>query len=361
MDRYASIAAVALLLVLTTAAAAAADLPRLAPQGLVQRIALGSCLDEEKTPPDWQAILDRRPDVFLMLGDNVYADTVGGRYVGPDLEAMDAAYATLAAQAGFRRLRAAVPLLAVWDDHDYGLDDGGALHPRKAEVKQRFADFFDVPADDPMRLREGTYRAVVLGPAGRRVQIILLDTRWFRSPLKPSDRPGAQGRQRYLPDDDPAKTLLGEAQWQWLEEQLREPAELRFIVSSIQVLAEGHGWERWRNLPRELQRLYALIERTAANGVVLLSGDRHRAAVFRNATEAAYPLYELTASSLTSGVAPRTPEIDPQRLGGGMYSGENFGFIEIDWERRVLHLDVLTLPGAHRVRGVTVSMAELQR
>lgn len=361
MKRLGIIVTLTLLLSLLTGAATAAGYPRLAPESLVQRIALGSCLDEEKAPPDWQAIVDRRPDVFMMLGDNVYADTVAGRYVGPDLAAMDAAYAALAAQPGFRRLRTEVPLLGVWDDHDYGLDDGGALHPRKAEVKQRYADFFDVPSADPMRLREGIYRAVVHGPPGRRVQIILLDTRWFRSPLKPSDRPGTQGRQRYLPDDDPAKTLLGEAQWQWLEQQLREPAELRFIVSSIQVLAEGHGWERWGNLPRELQRLLTLIDRSGANGVVLLSGDRHRAAVYRNAAGAPYPLYELTASSLNSGVAPRTPEIDPQRLGGAMYHGDNFGFIEIDWERRVLHLDVLSLPGAHRVRGVTVSMAELQR
>ena len=67
-------------------------------------------------------------------------------------------------------------------------------------------------------------------------------------PLKPTDQPGAAGKERYVPDDDPGKTMLGEVQWAWLADRLREPAELRLIVSSIQVVAEAHGWERWGNL-----------------------------------------------------------------------------------------------------------------
>jgi alkaline phosphatase D len=105
------------------------------------------------------------------------------------------------------------------------------------------------------------------------VQVILLDTRFFRSPLKPTDQRNAPGRERYLPDEDPTKTMLGEAQWAWLADRLREPAEVRLIVSSVQVLAEGHGWERWGNFPRERQRLYDLIRDTGARGVVYLSGD----------------------------------------------------------------------------------------
>ena len=114
------------------------------------------------------------------------------------------------------------------------------------------------------------YDARTFGPPSMRVQVILLDTRFFRSPLKPTDERGAPGKERYLPDDDPAKTMLGDAQWAWLAERLREPAALRLIVSSIQVLAEGHGWERWSNLPKERQRLFDLIRDTGARSVLFL-------------------------------------------------------------------------------------------
>lgn len=340
--------------------ALAATYPRLDPRLPLERIVFGSCLDEEKTPPRWQTLLDRDPQLFMMLGDNVYADSVGIRDVGPDLVEMRRAYAALDAQAGFRDLRSKVPLLAVWDDHDYGLNDGGEENPIKVEAKSIFADFFDVSADDPMRLREGIYRAGIYGPTGHRVQIILLDTRYFRSPLKPTDQRNAPGKQRFVPDDDPKKTILGEAQWQWLEEQLRQPAELRFIVSSIQVIAEGHGWEGWRMMPLERTRLTRLINETKANGVIFLSGDRHRAAAYRRVEGTPYPFYELTSSSLNSGIESRQPEIDPQRLGGGLYAGENFGMVQIDWELGVVSLDILSLSAGRRVRGVTLAIAELR-
>ena len=341
-------------------AATAPQLPRLAPETLIERIAFGSCLDEEKTPPPWYEIRARQPNLFMMLGDNVYADTESGAYVGPNLDVMRSSYAKLAAQTGFQSLRASTPILAVWDDHDYGVNDGGSENPIKQEAKEIFASFFDVSVDDPMRSREGTYRADIYGPAGRRVQIIQLDTRWLRSPLKETDELNAPGKQRFVPDNDPGKTLLGKTQWEWLAEELRKPADLRFIVSSIQVLAEGHGWERWGNFPHEQRRLFDLIRDTAANGVIFLSGDRHRAAAYRQIKDTPYPFYELTSSSLNAGVASRQPEIDPQRLGGKLYPGENFGEIEIDWARGVVRLDILTLPGAERVRGVTVSLEELR-
>ena len=343
-----------------TSPAVASNLPRLAPETLIERIAFGSCLDEEKTPPPWDEIRARQPDVFMMLGDNVYADTEAGIYVGPNLEVMRRAYGKLAAQSGFQSLRASTPILAVWDDHDYGVNDGGHDNPIKQQAKEIFVDFFGVAADDPVRSRDGTYRADIYGPAGRRVQIIQLDTRWFRSELKDTDELNAPGKQRFVPDSDPQKTLLGEPQWEWLAEELRKPADLRFIVSSIQVLAEGHGWERWGNFPHEQRRLFDLIRDTAANGVIFLSGDRHRAAAYRQIKDTPYPFYELTSSSLNAGVASRQPEIDPQRLGGKLYPGENFGEIEIDWARGVVRLDILTLPGAARVRGVTLSIEELR-
>ena len=156
-----------------------------------------------------------------------------------------------------------------------------------------------------------------------RVQVIMLDVRWFRSPLRITDQRGAPGKERYLPDPDPAKTMLGAAQWAWLAEELRKPAELRLIVSSTQVLAEGHGWERWGNFPLERQKLFDTIRESGAKGVVFVSGDRHIGALYRETPAGLYPLYEITSSGLNM-VYWAAKEPGPNRL-GALYAAANFG------------------------------------
>ena len=82
----------------------------------------------------------------------------------------------------WQALRASVPHLATWDDHDYGRTTPGPTSPKRAGAEGLPA-ILDVPPSDPRRRREASTRAA-FGPTGRRVQVILLDTRFFRSPLK---------------------------------------------------------------------------------------------------------------------------------------------------------------------------------
>jgi alkaline phosphatase D len=242
----------------------------------------------------------------------------------------------LAAQPGFARLRALCPILATWDDHDFGKGDAGGDFPAKRASQKEHLDFFGVPADSPRRKREGIYDAATFGPAGKRVQIILLDTRYFRSPLIPAPK-GNPTRAKYVPNPDPAVTLLGPEQWKWLEARLREPAELRVLVSSIQAISEEHGAECWANFPAERKRLFRLIRDARANGVIILSGDRHHAEISRlrpdDPAGVGYPLYDFTGSSLNRG---------PKRLPNGeanrhriseLYLENNFGLISMDWAR----------------------------
>jgi len=204
-------------------------------------------------------------------------------------------------------------------------------------------EFWNIPLDDPRRQREGLYYATTFGPLGQRVQVILLDTRFFRSPLKPSDAPGSPGKENYVPDYDPAKTMLGEEQWAWLEQKLSEPADIRLIVSSVQVIAQGHGYERWGNLPRERNRLFDLISRTDASGVILLSGDRHLGALYKLEVGGAFPLYEVTSSSLNQSSWLRS-EAGVYRL-GEIYGRENFGMVVIDWVTESVSLELRDIEG----------------
>lgn len=335
--------------------------PPLAPEGpalphdrALTRIAFGSCNTSEREIPILDVVRAENPDLFMYTGDNVYGDAYSWN---PDLVELREAYHMLADRPEFQRLRTEIPMLATWDDHDYGLNDAGAIFPYKGFAETLFEDFWRVPEDDPRRARPGIYTSESFGPEGQRVQIILLDTRYFRGTLTPTDQRGAPGRERYLPSDDESQTMLGETQWAWLEETLREPADLRLLVSSIQVHAEGHGWEAWRTLPHERERLYATIRESGANGVVLVSGDRHSSGLYVREDVAPYPLYEITSSSLNMSFAEENNEPGPHRI-GDMYAPVNYGMIEIDWEAGTLDLDIRDIEG-ETVRTVTVPLSEI--
>jgi alkaline phosphatase D len=325
-------------------------------QAAPRRILFGSCLDVARPHPMLDAAADRRPDLFIFMGDNIYADTLRPT-------ALREKYAALAASDGFRRLAAACPLLATWDDHDYGLNDAGKGFPMKRESRRQFLDFWRVPADSSRRQHEGIYDAQVYGAPGRRLQVILLDTRWFRTALHPG-RPPTWVRGPYLPDDRPGASLLGEAQWRWLEERLREPAQLRLVVSSIQVLSEHHGWEAWANFPREQERLFELLRRTRAEGVLILSGDRHFAEISRRQEPGLYPLYDVTSSGLNRRfpedyVNPNRFRLEGARLGA--YLLENFGELEVNWDdpAAVLRLRIADAGGQTRL-ALDIPLSELR-
>jgi len=293
----------------------------------------------------WAPLAAYDPQVFLMIGDNVYADaeTEG---------AFAEAYEKFGQSKGFVDFRAKTPVLAVWDDHDYGRNDAGAEYPLKETAKAAMLDFFDVPADSPRRSREGVYDARVVGPEGQRVQIILLDTRYFRSQLYPI------APSRYRDHDDPTTTMLGEAQWRWLAEQLVVPAEVRLLVSSVQVVSNEHPHERWGVFPHERARLLALIGETKAAGVVVLSGDRHRGEVSRlEGSKAGYPIYDLTSSSLNRPMPAQEP--NATRI-GALVNSANFGTIDIVWEGQA-HLVLRLHDDAGAVQHeTTVALDELQ-
>ena len=325
--------------------------PLLAEDALLERIAFGSCLHQARPQPILGPLLGDDPDLMLFLGDNVYGDVRS-----PELTELKEAYALQAASAPLNALRAAVPALATWDDHDYGLNDAGADFPHAAEARRMFAEFWQLD-DAAFAAEEGVHRARTVGPPSRRVQIILLDTRSFRSPLKVTDDRGAPGRERYLPDPDPAKTMLGEAQWAWFEAQLAQPADLRLVISSVQLIADGHGWEAWRTLPSERTRFYETLRASGAGGVVVLSGDRHRAGIYRHDDALDYPLYEITSSALNLPIPGADEEAGPLRL-GETFTGANYGRIDVDWETGRIWMQLLDASG-RVVRAQDVAIAAL--
>jgi alkaline phosphatase D len=318
------------------------------------RIGFGSCAEASRSQPIWDAIHERHFDLFVFLGDNIYGDT-------RDMSLLKAKYAELAAQPGFARLREETPVVAIWDDHDFGEDDAGGDYPRKEESRRIFLDFWDVPADSPRRQRDGVYGSYVFGPPGRRVQVILPDLRYNRTPLVPLElgsadyeawaaarlAAGLEVPGPYARNPDHRATMLGERQWQWLERQFEVPADLRLVGSSVQVLADFTGWESWAGFARDRERLIELIRRKQANGVVFLSGDVHYAELSKLDVNVPYTLWDLTSSGLTEEWKVPTPNAN---RASEVVTDANFGFIEIDWQERHTQLTLGIADAAGRTR-----------
>lgn len=321
-----------------------------APETVLTTIAFGSCQTAERDLPILDRIVEARPQLMIYLGDNVYGDANAGDMGLPELRNQ---YRLMAEHAEFQRLRAAVPMLATWDDHDLGWNDGGRDFSGRGMARRIFENFWGV--GDNTRGQDGIYEARVFGPQGRRVQIILLDTRSGRSALTRLPQSAPNGR--YAQSEDPNQRMLSDAQWAWFERQLAVPADIRFVVSSIQVLADGHGWEAWRTLPSEQARLYETVQRSGAKGVVFVSGDRHLAAMYRQEGLIGYPAYEMTTSSLNLSFRDTSDEMSSNQIGAA-YAPINFGLARIDWDARALALQIVGGDGAV-VREQRVAFAEI--
>jgi alkaline phosphatase D len=342
----------------TIPASALPRMPKGAPMpgesDVITRILVGSCNDEEQESQTLATIAETEADLFLMVGDNVYGDRDGRYYRNnqPDLDELRESFADLAARPEFQAVVARHPIMSAWDDHDFGANDAGREFPFR-DLAERVHETFWRLDDEDVGQWPGTYYARTFGPEGQRTQVIMLDTRYFRSGLVPTDEWNAPGKQRYIPHQRGAmQDMLGAEQWTWLENQLQEPADVRIIASSIQVLTtDGHGFEHWANMPDERDRLMDLIRSTGANGVVFVSGDRHSAFLYRKTGFAEYPLHELTASALNLSFRDETAERDSAQLGQGV-AAENFGAVNIDWDAGTVTLEILS-NGGNRLRATT--------
>lgn len=313
-----------------------------AEDAVITKVLLGSCLDEEKGPSAaMMSIADEDADLFLMVGDNVYGDRNGPAYVNnqPDLDEVRESFTDLAARPDFQQVRQSIPMMVAWDDHDYGVNDGGMEFPFRGLAERVHEVFWDLE-DEDVGQWPGTYYARTFGPVGQRTQVIMLDTRYFRSALTPTDEWGVKGKERYLPAPTGSmQDMLGAAQWTWLENQLQEPADIRLIASSIQIMPTVHGWEAWSQMPEERQHLFDLIEKTNATGVVFLSGDRHTAFIYEEDGVLPYAAHELTASSLNVSFATESEEMDARQVDAG-FAPENYGAVDIDWTAKTITLSI---------------------
>ncbi len=281
-------------------------------------IAFGSCAHSYDSLPILKAVVAHKPAVWVWLGDIMYGDS-------HDMSVLAEKYRLQKEKPEYQELKSAAKIIGVWDDHDYGINDGGKNYSMKDESKELLLDFLDVPADDPVRDHQGVYAAHDYRFGDYLLKIILLDARYFRDTLAPD----LGGTSRYLPNEE--GDILGEEQWQWLATELRQSkADFHLIGSGIQVIAEEQGYEKWANFPRARQRLFDLLAAIKPKPVMFISGDRHIAEVSKiDLPGLDYPLYDFTSSGLThtwgmAGDEPNRYRVD------SLIIRKNFGLIQLD-------------------------------
>ncbi len=294
------------------------------------KILFGSCAHQDKEMPILNTINKEQADVFVFLGDNVYGDT-------EDMAELKAKYEKLGNNPNFKQLKQSTEVIATWDDHDFGENDAGGEYQMKEESKKIMLDFWGEPKDS-LRYEQddGIYTSYMYGEGEQTVHIILLDLRYNRAPINKVSKLTYLTKRKfknmgpYSPSEEIDASMLGENQWQWFERELRKPAAIKLIGSSLQLLPEFTGWEAWANFPADRERLFSFIRDEQINGVMLLSGDTHWGELSKYQKDLPYPLWEVTSSGLTE----EWKEVSPNKHRIGNYTHKiNYGFLDLDWQQ----------------------------
>ncbi len=250
-------------------------------------------------------------DAWLHLGDYIYEYGTGeygtrGTVVRPhaptheiltlaDYRVRHGRYKT---DADLQALHATAPVIAIWDDHEFANDawSGGAENHtegtegawpnRQSAAKQAYFEWMPVrPA-----IAGTTYRRLRFG---KLADLSLLDLRSFRS------QQAAVGKGSV---DDPARTITGRAQLDWLKAGLKaSDTTWRLVGNSVMIspfaigsltadllkpLAELLGLpkeglalntDQWDGYTDDRRELLAHLRSNAIRNTVFLTGDIHMA------------------------------------------------------------------------------------
>lgn len=279
----------------------------------IDSFCFGSCNQEDELQPCWNPISNIDPDLFVWLGDIVYNDTT-------DPQEMYRKYQMLSNNPDYQKISRRTPIIGTWDDHDFGANDSNSSFPAREESRQQFLHFMQEPESSKRWDQDGVYTSYQIKSKFGKVKFILLDLRFNQTPERGN-----------------AGDILGENQWQWLEQELATTdADFNIIGSSLSVLSASPPYtEDWDKFPRSYARLFNLLDRYNPLGVLFITGDKHFGGYFsRPAGLSGRRYYEMMSSGLTRTV-PKFYKPIARKLYGEYktFFDLNFGHIRFDWSR----------------------------
>lgn len=269
----------------------------------------------------FDAIADQQPDLMLWLGDNVYLRE-------PDWGSRSGflhRYTHTRSTPEMQRLFRSTAHAAIWDDHDFGPNDGDASFVGAALARETFDLFWPNPTNGVPGV-EGITTMFSYYDA----DFFLMDDRTFRVPAK-------------VVTGEPA--MLGATQLDWLIRALKySSATFKFVAVGSQVLNTGAVYENLSTMPKERAELLRRIEEEGIKGVIFLTGDRHFTELSALNLKDGRTLYDLTTSPLTSG--PYTPtETNTLRVEGTVVGERNFSTIEVSGAKGARSLCIRVFDG----------------
>jgi alkaline phosphatase D len=268
------------------------------------RINFLGCIRQYEPAPALSSYPLLNSDISLWIGDNIYADTQ------TDPSIIEESYAQLARFEAFQMLKEQTHFLVTWDDHDYGDNNETRHYGLKEESKQIFREFWELQDEIPEE-RDGIYYSETFEVMEHHVQFIMLDVRYNLDEVDPLGK----------------GDVLGENQWAWLEEQLQQPADLRFIASGMQILLnKENGSETWMKFPEAHTRLMETIKTSGAEGVLFLTGDQHYGEVNRMRGALDYDAIELQFASVNQ---IEEPENNIHRVSTVASSEHSYAYIDL--------------------------------
>lgn len=293
-------------------------------------IAFGSCNNQTLQNTLWKEIEKNNPSIWIWGGDIIYTDTEYMTF-------MEKNYLKQKNNTEYKNFIKNVDVLGTWDDHDYGLNDGGKEYLKREESQQLFLDFFDVPKNDIRRKQKGIYYSKDYFVEKNNVKIIILDTRYFRTSLTRD----TLSTKRYKPALTNEGTMLGKKQWNWLENELKSSkADYNIIMSSIQFLSYEHGFESWGNMPSEVDKFEKLLASSKAKNVILLSGDRHISEISKKEIQGlSYPIIDFTSSGMTHSYTSFKSEPNKYRI-ADVVSEKSFGILTINFDLNTVKMEM---------------------
>lgn len=272
----------------------------------LSRIAFGSCNHQLKGNV-FNEIRETSPDKLILLGDSMYADTrshTSSVFEAGSPQKIKEAYNLISSHMSWPKLVSSLHgwdnIFAIYDDHDYGLNNADKTFIYRNESMQLFWDFTTLPKDSPKRNQTGVYSSKQIFVSNEfSYKIVLLDTRSNKDPSNTSNG-----------------DFLGVEQWDWLEHELLSVPQPELIIlgSGIQVLPTDKILEEtWNALPAARERLLNLISRVReVTDIILISGDIHSAEVLQATctrtssssskaedNEESFPLWEFTSSGMS--------------------------------------------------------------
>jgi alkaline phosphatase D len=262
----------------------------------VVRVGFGHSLIGPGEQTIWRSIARKKPHLFILMGDNIYSNTSGPRK-------QRSMYLQFRADPHFRAFAATTPIYAIWDDHDYGVNNSDRTQPGK---KRSLATFNEVWPNPPSQAgnTKGIWTRFTVG----RAQFFRLDVRYHRCP---NSEP-----------DGPDKTMLGFEQRAWLLDGLAESsAVFKFLVSASSWNCGGvASWNH--QFTHEYDAILSEIAKRRTSGIILLGGDHHfhKIGVRPRESWGGYDLHEWMAGQLWN-------KAETQRLHGTL---RGFGLITID-------------------------------